>query len=746
MKHLIIISRRVVAIAFIIAAATPTIVTPGLIFPFVTGKSLFLELVVAAVFPFWITLLLLDPASRPARHPLAMAIVAQTTVAVLAGVFGVDPLQSFWGRDERMLGVFTLLHLLALLGMALSVFRTTRAWKNLLLVVVGIAWVNILWGIGEHFFPGFWSEQRGGSTRVVGLLGNPIFYAGYLLGIVFLAAALLPEVRSRWAAVALWATIIAGSADVFFSGTRGAVLGLFAGLAAVLIVSALVSRRRSVRVGAMVGTAGIILLLTVLALFRDSAFVQSVPEFRRLGSAFSFTDTTAVQRLRLWRVSLEGIIARPVLGWGRENFDYLFDQHFDPALLRYTLRETFADRPHNAFLEAATDGGVLGFIAFVMVQVFFVATVLRLRRKGEHHTTIAASIGFLAAVDIQLLFAFDTVSTMLTTILFSGWLIFKTGPEGRFSERDLIKRHAGVPALLAGIVSITSIVVGVVRPAMAFFALEQAHTYESTSSPELWLDNLRRTADNREPYQNGLRLRIGNAIFSAVGDGNVAEEYVPTAVEFGIQTLQKAAHERPQDYGTRFTLGNLFLLSAIRGRSERFAEADAEFLRAAELSPRRQSTYIQLGNLKLVAGDPAPAIGYYRKAMELDPEVGEPHWHLGRGLIRAGENEQAALEFDRAWELGFRPKLKTEIREAASLYVEIGNYEMVVALYERAVSVIPGDAQLFAELAVAYAAVGRNDDARNAVRAAVELDASFAAEAEEFLEMLESGALLITPQ
>ena len=107
MKHLIKLSRRIVILAVVLAAMAPAIVTPSLIFPFVTGKSLFFEIVVAVAFPFWVTLLFFDLSSRPARHPLSIAITAQTTVAFLAGIFGVDFLQSFWGRDERMVGIIT---------------------------------------------------------------------------------------------------------------------------------------------------------------------------------------------------------------------------------------------------------------------------------------------------------------------------------------------------------------------------------------------------------------------------------------------------------------------------------------------------------------------------------------------------------------------------------------------------------------------------------------------------------------
>ena len=740
MNVFISFSRRVVTASVFVGLASPLIVTPWLAFPFVSGKALFVEAVVLVALPFWITLLLLDPVARPRRHPLILALVAQAVVLVLASLFGVDPLQSFWGRDERMMGIITIFSLLALLGMALSVFRTRRAWNNVLLTALVIAWANIIWGLIEHFYPVFWADFRGESMRVVGLIGNPIFYGGYMMLSAILSIALIPEIKCRIGKVFLIITAAAATLVTLYSGTRGAGLGLFGGLAVGLLFAAFKSPIRKARVGLLVGIAGIIAALVFFFVFRDAPFLKPVRELRRLGSAFSLSDATAIQRMRLWRVSLEGALARPLFGWGPENFDYLFDQHFDPLFLKFTLRETFADRPHNAFIQTMTDVGVLGFLALIALQIIFIRSVFRLRDSNGSLWVRSAFVSFLAASDIYLFFAFDTLPTLLLTLLVSGWLIVSTS-KMIISSGRIYSRQASFVVPAVGLLALSLIIFGVIHPASALAAIHRVTATDPRTQTERWFGHLKTAASIKQPYQEVARYRLGNAVFSAVGDGLVPDDRASEALELGIQALRQSVAGRPRDYGSRFTLGNLLLLSAARGRGERFAEAEAEFLWAAELSPRRQSTYIQLGNLKAVSGDPTASLSYYQQAVDLDPQIGEPHWYLGRGFIKSGEKERAVEEFVRSWDLGFRPKLKNEIREAASLLFGQGRLDFTILLYQRSVDVFPDDAELQAELAAAYVAAGNAEAARAAVRRAVELDPSFAAEAETFLNLLDSGAL-----
>ena len=55
--------------------------------------------------------------------------------------------------------------------------------------------------------------------------------------------------------------------------------------------------------------------------------------------------------------------------------------------------------------------------------------------------------------------------------------------------------------------------------------------------------------------------------------------------------------------------------------------------------------YLQLGILSASQRDFARAIGFYTKAIQANPQMGEAHYRLGLAYDRIGESEKAKQEF-----------------------------------------------------------------------------------------------------
>jgi hypothetical protein len=47
-------------------------------------------------------------------------------------------------------------------------------------------------------------------------------------------------------------------------------------------------------------------------------------------------------------MALKGIAERPVLGWGQENFNYVFNKYYNPQMFG---QEEWFDRTHNVVLD-----------------------------------------------------------------------------------------------------------------------------------------------------------------------------------------------------------------------------------------------------------------------------------------------------------------------------------------------------------------------------------------------------------
>ena len=161
---------------------------------------------------------------------------------------------------------------------------------------------------------------------------------------------------------------------------------------------------------------------------------------------------------------------------------------------------------------------------------------------------------------------------------------------------------------------------------------------------------------------------------------------------------------------------------------------------ADELSPNRQQIAYALGK-HLLQTDTDRALSVLRRMVDLDPKVAQSHWYYGLALVNAGEEILGQDELVRAGELSYDPQSVEEALLLRELFLRRGRLEMA-AKYAQKVADLEPTAARFAEAAAAYAAIGDMDSARKSVRQAVELDPSYAGEAETFMSLLESGALL----
>lgn len=99
------------------------------------------------------------------------------------------------------------------------------------------------------------------------------------------------------------------------------------------------------------------------------------------------------------------------------------------------------------------------------------------------------------------------------------------------------------------------------------------------------------------------------------------------------------------------SLANYFYAMAILKRQQKTPDAHTVesargyFQKAVSLDAKCAEGYLQLGNLAAVDRDTTSAIGFYRKAIDADPELGDAHYRLGVAYDRIGESAKAKSEF-----------------------------------------------------------------------------------------------------
>ena len=155
----------------------PLIINTNFFFPFVAPKTIFFRIIIEIILLAYLLLVMKNRAYRPRINPLTIAVSLFLAIFILTSFTGINLHRSFWSTNERMTGIFTMLHLFAFFIVLTSVLKERKEWER----VLG---VSVIVGVILSFYILMGKEL---STRGGGTIGNTSFMAAYLLFDVFFA-------------------------------------------------------------------------------------------------------------------------------------------------------------------------------------------------------------------------------------------------------------------------------------------------------------------------------------------------------------------------------------------------------------------------------------------------------------------------------------------------------------------------------------------------------------------------------
>lgn len=408
----------------------------SLFFPFISGKNLIFRILVEIALAGWAVLALSDPHYRIniRKSPIILAYMAFMTVLFFANIFGVDPERSMWSNFERMEGFVGHAHLFAyffvLTVMVRSLEEWQRMWKffiagNILVLIYGffqflgakgLIVSKVLPGLSLWFGERFQIHQS--VNRVDATIGNSAYFGVFCLMYVFIAAMMWSQSanpRKSWGYPLL---IVVNLLGVFYSGTRGSIIGLILGGLVTLGVLALVEKgkMRKLFIKTLVAVA---ILVSAVFIFKETSVIKSSPTLYRFAS-ISLNDITTASRFSIWKISYEAWKERPILGYGQDNFSHIFARKFIPTEM--CNLEPWYDRSHNVFFDWLVAGGILGLITYLSL---YGVTLWFMWRKENDMTTLEKAIitGALAGYFVHNIFVFDNLTSY---ILFFALLAYVT--------------------------------------------------------------------------------------------------------------------------------------------------------------------------------------------------------------------------------------------------------------------------------------------------------------------------------
>lgn len=590
---------------------TPIAIASSLFFPYITGKNFFFRVLTEIIFGFWLALAIVDPKYRPRKGPLLWAVLAFIAVLTLATILGADPYQSFWSNFERMEGLITYLHMVAFFLIASSVLRSKSDWKTLFHISVGASLAMSVYGLFEQL--GMIQVPGASPGRVFARLGNPIYLAAYLLFHFFILGILAFWVKNIWARTA-YVLILLFELYIFLStGTRGAVVGLAAGLGAMLLVLVLFSKDKRIRIagGALV-LAGIMAAI-LLVQFKEISFVRSNTFLSRIADT-SVTSSTAQSRLMIWNMGWQAFKERPVLGWGPGNFIIPYAKYYNQNLYG---NEPWFDRVHNMHLEWLVAAGIPGFLAYVGLFAVSGFLLWKLQRKQVLSLFEAAVIvGFFVTYLVQNTFVFDNVITYLFVFLMLAFLhglyswAIVSGVAPNIQSRKVAVNQNMFLACLCVILGI----------GLAFWL--NAKQIQSARG----IIQMLNTAGTGKGVMPVIQKFDETLKLGTFGVSEARERYVDMVIQVsfnkdkipaqdfillvskGIAEMEKEAAKHPDSIKATLPLGKLYQLRFAATQSEADKQKSIEiYEHALKMAPHYPALYLGLAETHLVGGDAAKA-------------------------------------------------------------------------------------------------------------------------------------------
>ncbi len=748
------------------------------VYPYTFSKELFFQAVVELIFGFWLALVIIEPRFRPKLTPAMKALLIFLAVLTLAAFLGLDPWRSFWSTYERGIGVIAIYHLAAL-GLVLSSLWQEIPWRKLFLaslwtsvIVSLLAWLQS--GIPNLLLIEEKAARGAGFFRPGSTLGNPTFLDGYLIFNIFIAVyLLLDELRDAklparlrmdevqaggriHANVAnnyphksgeirinprstllisafLFLSVILNVVTIFLSQTRGDILAISAGFLVLLILFSL--KPPELRFSFLKARriyAAVFLTVVIFGLgfwfTRRSPFWSRLPGLNRFQEV-SFGGSDLLPRLIALQTAWKGFLERPVLGWGPENFNLVFNKYYDPRALTVSYQETRFDKPHNFVFEYLIWGGLLLASAYF---TFLAITFWQAWRFNRLFGDVMLA-GF-ATYFVANFFVFETIGPLLMLYLIFGYSdgAYRTRDKRQVYQHQSAETSKQMLRIAPGRVGINqhksalnlrkyfafaAIVVAII---LAYFLNFQtflasyyhywAFQYMGNGRFSDGIEYFKKAINIWTPYRWNFERDYAMAVVEAYfyNPGAISSQQAEDA----LQAMENARDAHPLDAYNHYALVDLYNEISDLNLPKYTALAEKEAKIALELSPDRQEVYFSLAKTKTLKKDYPAALDLLKYTLSLDPKVADAHFYYGLVAYAAGDNITGYNEIKESLRLGRQWKNANEPRVVANFFADSGHLDEAIDLYQKSLELEPQNPETMIKLGIAYFLAGNRDLAK----------------------------------
>lgn len=692
-------------------------------FPFITGKNFAFRIIVEVVLALWVVLACYDAQYRPRFSWILAAFGALIVVMFAANLNAVHQSTAFWSNFERMDGYVTLVHVFGYFIVLGSMLRTPQMWSYFLHTSVVVAGFVALKGL---------SQLTGEAVRVDSTLGNAAYMAVYMLFHVFILAYLFAQTK-----VTPYRIVYALLAVLFvyvlvLTGTRGTSIGLVVGaLVSVSYIAVFATRSKQVRKYALGALAAVVILVGGFVAARDTDFIQNTPALVRIASIDLGSDLAI--RSIIWGMAVEGVKEKPVLGWGQGNFNYAFNEQYDPRLY---AQEQWFDRTHNIVLDWLIAGGIVGFLAYVSIfaAVVYYLLILPIRRNDDRFSVVERGIllGLIAGYVTHNLVVFDNIVSYMFFAAILGLIHSRVGTEMpklmKIRLPEAITTQVVLPVALIAVVACVYVVnvpnIQAAKDIIAAFQSRDAGARLAGFETALSRGSFAQQEITEQFAQQAMGIASSN------------DTTIPADVKLSFTTraeeeLLDLAKSKPGDARL-----HVFLASFYRSTGN-IEKAKEQIALAREFSPRKQAIILQQGAIELSLGNNEAARDFFKAAFDLDTRNDEAKEYYIASLFYTrdvvGAKTMIAETSDE-----FKKRLAMSDFVVSAVNTA-GEFDYMAELYEVRVLQDTTNAQNWASLAFLYYQIKEQDKAIDTLTRASAAVPTFAPTAECLIGNLKAG-------
>lgn len=260
------------------------------------------------------------------------------------------------------------------------------------------------------------------SGRPSSSFGNPNFFSGYLLLVFPLFFAKMISTRESGKHIFWMGFCFLIVFNLGIARTRGAWLAFFAAVLILVIGQIVYLKLKFNSVTRMIrGSFWFFLLFFAILLI-------SIDKLDTFKSFFSRDNASVSERIFKWKTGWGMVREHPVFGVGADNLKVNFANYQADVKRDIRLKGTSESNLHNEFLQRFAETGIIGFLAFLAVFLYFFyycGKLLYQKTKSEE-SEFNLILGILAGVFSVFVYAltnfpFSVVPVASTVFVFFGY-------------------------------------------------------------------------------------------------------------------------------------------------------------------------------------------------------------------------------------------------------------------------------------------------------------------------------------